>query len=429
MDKYPQKTIKKIKCPALNFLIHHQLAKENHVFSAQRNIPNLPRKTPRDIIQREREITRLDFSSNRTVSPLSISPNRFSFSADVDEASDLAEKALNGEFPELPKKFPPTICNNLKKPAESSKINKKPLFLKNVKFIQNEKQLRELFYEINPDISFTKSTFCPSGNIKLFPKTIRDYQLISNYAFSSAIYRLTKNNITVEESTNSTSIPTLYINKVNTSTTLKGIEEAFIYKDIPIKNLKRYTRADGTAMTLVMFDLLSLEDKSVFLKNGILFNNQVKAVRDYINREKLIYKCFTYNKIGYLTKNCELKDKLCPKCNSKNCSDNCPKAIWKCTNCNGNHSAAYRGCPAVKSAITKSMNRRQNFSYAQAVCRRTAKEEIEAFQANVIINVHNLSRIITTVLWEINKNDFDTIDQLGHKVVQIIKQSVNSFKD
>ena len=75
------------------------------------------------------------------------------------------------------------------------------------------------------------------------------------------------------------------------------------------------------------------------------------------------------------------------------------------------------------------MDRRQNLSYPQAVCRRTAKEEIEAFTANVIINVHNLSRIITTVLWEINKIDFDTIDQLGHKVAQMIKQSVNSFKD
>ena len=75
------------------------------------------------------------------------------------------------------------------------------------------------------------------------------------------------------------------------------------------------------------------------------------------------------------------------------------------------------------------MDRRQNLSYAQPICRRTAKEEIETFKANVIINVHNLSRIITTVLWEINKDDFDTIDQLGHKVAQIIKQSVNSFKD
>ena len=265
--------------------------------------------------------------------------------------------------------------------------------------------------------------------MKLLPKTIRDYQLILNYAFSSAIYRITKNNITVEESTNSSSVSTLCINKVNTSTTLEDIEEAFIYKDIPIKNLKRCTRADGTAMTLVMFDLLSLEDKSELLKNGILINNQVKAVRDYINREKLIYKCFTCNKIGYLTKNCKLKDKLCPKCNSKNCSGNCPTAIWKCTNCNSNHSAAYRRCPAVKSAIIKSMDRRQNLSYAQAVCTRTAKEEIEAFKANIIIKVHNLTRIVSTAFWEINKNNFDTMDQLGHKVAQIIKQSVSSFKN
>ena len=71
------------------------------------------------------------------------------------------------------------------------------------------------------------------------------------------------------------------------------------------------------------------------------------------------------------------------------------------------------------------MHRRQNFSYAQAVCGRTAKEETEAFEANVIINIHHLTRIVTSVMWEINKDDFHTIDQLGYKVAQIIKQSLN----
>ena len=46
----------------------------------------------------------------------------------MDEAFDLAEKALNGELSELPKESPPIIYSNPKKPAESSKINKKPLF-------------------------------------------------------------------------------------------------------------------------------------------------------------------------------------------------------------------------------------------------------------------------------------------------------------
>ena len=177
-------------------------------------------------------------------------------------------------------------------------------------------------------------SFYSSGHIKLLPKTIHDYRLIANYAFTSAICRLTKNNITVEKFTNNFSNSTLCINKVNTAITLEDIEEAFIYRDIQIKNLKRCTRADGTAMTLIMFELVNFENRSELLKNGISINNQNKAVRDYINREKLIYKCYTCNKIGYLTKNCKLKDKLCPKCNTTNCSGSCPKVVWKCNNGN-----------------------------------------------------------------------------------------------
>ena len=111
----------------------------------------------------------------------------------MDEASDLAERALNGEFPELPKKSLPTAPKNSNKHAESAKINKKLLFLKNSNFIQNEKLLRDLFYEINSDNKFLKFTFYSSGNIKILPNTTNDFLLIKDFAFSSAIDRLTKN--------------------------------------------------------------------------------------------------------------------------------------------------------------------------------------------------------------------------------------------
>ena len=53
----------------------------------------------------EREDVHFDYSFDRVpLSPLSIGPNTFTFSADMDEASDLAERAMNGEFPELPKR-------------------------------------------------------------------------------------------------------------------------------------------------------------------------------------------------------------------------------------------------------------------------------------------------------------------------------------
>ena len=212
----------------------------------------------------ESEDVHFDYSFDGVpLSPLSVGPNRFSFSADVDEASDLAERALKGEFPELPKKSSAKTSKNPKKPAESSKTNKKPLFIKNCNFIQNEKQLQNLF---------SKTTFYSSGNIKLLPKTTNDYQLINDYAFSSATWRLTNKHITVEESTNTFHNSTLWINKVSITTTSEDIEEAFIYRDVPIKNLKRCTKADGSAMTLITLNLVNNSDRPQIVL--LIINNQ-----------------------------------------------------------------------------------------------------------------------------------------------------------
>ena len=104
-----------------------------------------------------------------------------------------------------------------------------------------------------------------------------------------------------------------------------------IYSDIPIKNLKRCTKADGSAMTLVTFSSVNNSDRYELVKSGLVINNEKEAVRDDINRDTLINKCCTCDKIGHLTKSCKLKLKLCPKCNSTNCSGTCPKSIWKCT--------------------------------------------------------------------------------------------------
>ena len=60
------------------------------------------------------------------------------------------------------------------------------------------------------------------------------------------------------------------------------------------------------------------------------------------------------------------------------------------------------------------------------MCRRTAKKEIDAFKAYVLINIYHLAKIITKVLWEINKDKFNTIDQLGPKIAQIMKQPIIS---
>lgn len=143
------------------------------------------------------------------------------------EASNLTERKLNGKFPELPKSSPSIASKYPKKHAESAKINKKPRFLEISSSIQNEKQLRDLFFESNPDIKILKSTFYSSGNTNIIPKTTSVYPSINDHDFNNAIYRLTKRHITFEESTNTFTNYTLCLNKINITTTLEDIGEAF----------------------------------------------------------------------------------------------------------------------------------------------------------------------------------------------------------
>ena len=71
-------------------------------FNTEKQSKTISQGSPRQNL--ESEDVHFDYSFDGVpLSPLSVGPNRFSFSADVDEASDLAERALKGEFPELPK--------------------------------------------------------------------------------------------------------------------------------------------------------------------------------------------------------------------------------------------------------------------------------------------------------------------------------------
>ena len=73
--------------------------------SAEKQPKTIRQDSPRHSI--ERQDVHFEYSFDRVpLSPLSFGPNTFSFSADMDETSDLAERALNWEFPELPKRSP-----------------------------------------------------------------------------------------------------------------------------------------------------------------------------------------------------------------------------------------------------------------------------------------------------------------------------------
>ena len=182
----------------------------------------------------EKEEVSFDNPFNQMVSPLTINPNRFCFSANMDEDSELAEKVLHGislNFLRDSQSWLQTTTTSMLKVPKSTK---NLFFLKMPNLFQTKSSCRDLFKEINPDFTILESTFYPSGNIKFLPKTTNGYLLINNYTFSNMLYRPSKNHMSIEESTNLSSNSMLCLNKVSISTILEEVEEAFIDQDITI---------------------------------------------------------------------------------------------------------------------------------------------------------------------------------------------------
>ena len=96
------------------------ISEKTDTLSTEKQSKTIRQGSPRQNIDSEN--VHFDYCFDRVpLSPLSVGPNRFGFSANMDEASDLAERALTGEFFELPKKFPAKASKIPKRPAESSK--------------------------------------------------------------------------------------------------------------------------------------------------------------------------------------------------------------------------------------------------------------------------------------------------------------------
>ena len=153
----------------------------------------------------------------------------------MDEDFESTEKAFSKDSPELLKNLPPKAETHIENLAESSEINRKPLF---------EKGIELILFKMNSYGIYPMKLIL----IFLIPKlrSIHLTMLASHlfYAFSNAIYRIAKN-----QPHHSQRIYFIFfkyhflyknygINKVNISTNLADIEETFIQLEFPIKYLK-----------------------------------------------------------------------------------------------------------------------------------------------------------------------------------------------
>ena len=73
-------------------------------------------------------------------------------------------------------------------------------------------------------------------------------------------------------------------------------------------------RKNGEPTILILFKLKNESEGQYTKRYGIKSENNVKNVRVYLNKEKLIIRCFNCNKFGDLTNSC--KNKPLHRCGS-----------------------------------------------------------------------------------------------------------------
>ena len=144
--------------------------------------------------------------------------------------------------------------------------------------------------------------------------------------------------------------PILCVNKIRENMEIETVKNTIINCGLHSESVHRLVRKNGNPTTLVLFKFKNKSEEQHAKRFGIKIDNKVKNIREYVNKEKLIIRCFKCNKFGHLSNSCRNNNSLCPRCgwNKLKCKGNCPKQHWKCVNCSGNHSAAWEGCKKYK---------------------------------------------------------------------------------
>ena len=147
-------------------------------------------------------------------------------------------------------------------------------------------------------------------------------------------------------------------------------------KDQKVKSAKRLFRGKEKETTKSVM----LTFSTPILPERVSMYYQSFRVRQFIPPA---LRCFKCQRFGHVAAKCKSKSMVCARCSGEHSIDNCT-AEFKCNNCGGDHSAAYKGCPKYKEAVDVQRIRVENkISYAEAARKVKVNKHTPSYSAVV----------------------------------------------
>ena len=110
--------------------------------------------------------------------------------------------------------------------------------------------------------------------------------------------------------------PMLCVNKIPENIEIEMGKNSIINCGLHPENIHRLARKNGDSTTLVLFKLKTECEEQHAKRFGIKIDNKIKYIRKYVNKEKLMVRCFKCNKFGNLSNLCKNNNILCSRCGS-----------------------------------------------------------------------------------------------------------------
>ncbi len=141
--------------------------------------------------------------------------------------------------------------------------------------------------------------------------------------------------------------------------------------------VKRLSKTDTPRAAPVLIELASADAAASALKHGIFLGCMHFKCRAF-EQKRIPVRCYKCQAFGHVASACTVEER-CPRCGGPHARSECPKQAEPacCVNCKGEHSSAWKGCPAFKAAAQQLAPRRKSYAHA-ASGQPTAKPQEEA---------------------------------------------------